>query len=85
MGNRTIDWVVLGTEPTQGYVQEQETDMRLVRSIIEAVENHLQQNRLTLPPEKVSNIVSVLYDEITEAGSGQVNKGTVARLINLVK
>ncbi len=57
--------------------------MTLIKEVIEAVMEHLQNNELTMPPDKVAELVEVLYEEISESGAEQVNKGTVARLIRL--
>jgi transcriptional regulator with XRE-family HTH domain len=60
-----------------------QADLDLVKQVIEAVMEHLQQNQLTMPPAKIAELVTVLYEEISESEEKQVNKGTVARLIKL--
>ncbi len=59
-------------------------DLTLIKQVIEAVEEHLQHNKLTMPPDKIAELIEVLYEEISESGAEQVNKGTVARMIRLV-
>ena len=58
-------------------------DMVLVKQIIEAAMEHLQTNNLEMAPDKFAELIEVLYEEISESGAEQVNKGTVARLIKL--
>ncbi len=58
-------------------------DITIIKQVIESVEEHLQNNQLTMTPDKIAELVEVLYEEISESGAEQVNKGTVARLIRL--
>ena len=58
-------------------------DLGLVKQVIEAVEEHLQDNQLTMPPAKIAELITVLYEEALEASNQQVNKGTVSRMIKL--
>jgi len=89
----SISWLVTGEEEKINYLNEsaghsevRETgpvDLSIIKQVIEAVMEHLQNNQLTMPPEKVSELVAVLYEEITESQDKQINKGKVARLIKL--
>ena len=61
----------------------QKVDFALIKQVIEAAMEHLQQNELEMAPDKFAELVEILYEEITETGTEEVNKGKVAKLIKL--
>ncbi len=97
-GNVTLDWLLTGKElhdPEQNpeyrrkveavnqIVAERTADLKLMQQVIEAVEEHLQNNQLTMSPAKIAELITVLYEETLESNNQQVNKGTVSRMIKL--
>lgn len=80
----TLDWLITGEEQAALISENQTlTDINLIKLVIEAVMEHLQSNQLTMPPEKIAELIAVLYEEVSETENKQVNKGTVARMIKL--
>jgi transcriptional regulator with XRE-family HTH domain len=98
IGGKQLDWLIDGKEEKSPYqttpfgngqlsessaAHQNGPDLALTKQVIEAVMEHLQGNQLTMPPAKIADLVEVLYEEISESGDKQVNKGTVARMIKL--
>ena len=87
--NLSFDWLLTGKNKledetlTDSNQHIPPSNISLIKQVIEAVMEHLQNNKLTMPPATIADVVEVLYEEITESGASQVNKGTVARLIKL--
>ena len=78
----TYEWLKTG-EGEMRAPKEASFDMAIIKQVIEAAMEHLQINNLQMAPDKFAELIEVLYEEISESGAEQVNKGTVARLIKL--
>jgi len=59
------------------------TDLKTMRAVIEAVEEHLQAEGLQLPPAKKAELITTLYEMFSEEEGRAVDKKTVAKLIKL--
>ena len=59
------------------------SDLQTMRAVIEAVEEHLQNNDQQLAPAKKAELISTLYEMFSEEEDKQVDKKTVAKLIKL--
>lgn len=58
-------------------------DEPLLESVIEAVEEYLHGERLTLAPAKKAQLITALYDLFSEEEEKKVNKAVVIRLAKL--
>lgn len=89
MSGRSLDWLITGKETavTTAHTNPTDTslqiDIDLVKQVVEAVTEHLQTNNLEMPPAKIAELVTVLYEEVSETENKQINKGTVLRMIKL--
>ncbi|MCK5826825.1 MAG: helix-turn-helix domain-containing protein [Desulfuromusa sp.] len=83
----TLDWLITGKEDatitTPVSTNQYSVDIERIEEVIEAVMEHLQNNDLTMPPAKIAELVTVLYEEISETENKQINNGTVTRMIKL--
>ncbi len=97
LGKCSVDWLINGslievpvgigkTKATAEIMQslsQSRIDLGMIKQVIEVAMEHLQSNNLEMAPDKFAELIEVLYEEISESGAEQVNKGTVARLIKL--
>lgn len=89
ISGESLDWLINGKEKAaiadhaNPHTALPQTDINLIKQVIEAVMEHLQDNNLDMPPAKIAELVTVLYEEVSETENQQINKGTVIRMIKL--
>jgi transcriptional regulator with XRE-family HTH domain len=78
----SLDWLLLGkgiSKPTK-----QPLDLNFMKEIITVVEEIFQQEKLYLPPAKKAELISLLYEDLSEDKSKiSAMKGTVIKLVKL--
>ncbi len=84
--NVNLQWLVHGEEQGQGRAAEAAQgafpDSALLQTVIEAVEEILEERELTLRADKKAQLIVTLYEMFAEEGK-KVDKPTVLRLIKL--
>lgn len=56
-------------------------DVELLRAVIDGIEAHLESEQIELPPTKMAQLVSLLYEQC--AMEGEVRPATILRLVKL--
>lgn len=77
----SLAWLASGEEPAKAAVSA--VDEGLLVSVIEGVEEYLNQVDGHLPPAKKAQLVATLYDMCAEDGIKAVDKAKVIRLVRL--
>ncbi|WP_292999641.1 helix-turn-helix domain-containing protein [Nevskia sp.] len=82
-----IHWVLTGDGPAlfselQSPPKPGEFDSRLMREVVEIVEQLLAEHRRVLPPAKKAELLVTLYEMFKESAT-PVHRATVLRLVNL--
>ena len=89
VSGESLDWLINGkevaatTDNTHPEIAPHQVDLDIVKQVVEAVTEHLQNNDLDMPAAKIAELVTVLCEEVLETESKQINKGTVIRMIKL--
>ena len=82
-----IDWIVTGKgemRPGEATGKADFTEeLQTMRTVVEAVEEHLQAEGKQLPPAQKAELITTLYDMFSEDENKQVDKKNVAKLIKL--
>ncbi len=89
----SLDYLIIGKEESyssfssKGDTTEEmfsiDLASKLMCTIIEAIEEHLQGNKIRLAPAKKAELITTLYEMFLEEEDQQVDKKTVAKLIRL--
>ncbi len=82
--NVNLEWLSTGEgEMRPGEATDKAADLKILRAVIEAVEEQLQGEGKNLGPAKKAELIATLYEMFAEEDNKQVDKKTVARLIRL--
>ena len=89
VSGESLDWLINGKmvaatpDKTHPEIAPHQVDLDIVKQVVEAVTEHLQNNDLDMPPAKIAELVTVLCEEVLESEDKQINKWTVMRMIKL--
>ena len=82
--NVNLEWLLSGEgEMRPDEATDKAADLKTLRAVVEAVEEHLQGEGKNLAPAKKAELIAMLYEMFAEEENRQVDKKTVAKLIRL--
>jgi transcriptional regulator with XRE-family HTH domain len=82
-------WLVTGEGPMERSADpppsksDSPIKLSILKDVIEAVEEHLDDRDLELVPDKKAELISILYEMVIEKDEQKVDKAAVLRLVKL--
>jgi len=78
-------WLLTGSGPQtiNGVDTSGELSFSLLAQILEAIEEHLEESGLTLPPEKKARLACALYELVADKPEPKIERSVMLNLIKL--